>query len=306
MVRWGAIEAGGTKIVCAVGEGDRPTLTSTSPPRLTEIRIPTRSPGETLAQILAFFTAQQQQGPLEALGIGCFGPLDLNPRSSTYGYLLDTPKPGWRQINLLGELQKHLSLPIALDTDVNAAALGEQRWGAAQGLDTFIYLTVGTGIGGGAIVNGKPLHGLLHPEMGHILLPHSREQDPFPGCCPFHQNCLEGLASGTALQARWGQSAEQLPSDHPAWDLEAQYLAGAIATFTFTLSPQRIILGGGVMQQQPIWPKVHRQAQAMLASYLAVPAVLAQIEQYIVPPQLGNQAGILGAIALAQDLGTTA
>lgn len=307
---WGGIEAGGTKMNCAIatamsrssgkssGSPSGPAL----PQILAETRIATTTPTETIAQIVHFFQVHQQQlGPLETIGLASFGPVDLNLSSPTYGHVLDTPKPGWRHIDLLGDLGRSLQLPIFLDTDVNAAALGEHRWGAAQGLDTFIYLTVGTGIGGGALVNGKLLHGLLHPEMGHILLRQDVSQDPFPGGCPFHGNCLEGLASGSAIAARWGKPADQLPPEHPAWALEAEYLAQAIATFTFTLSPERIILGGGIMHQQHLFPLIHRLARAKLETYLAVPQVLEQIDRYIVPPLLGDQAGILGAIALAQE-----
>lgn len=291
---WGGIEAGGTKINCAIANDAHQLL--------VEERIATTTPTQTLAEIIDFFQVQQQRlGDLSAIGMGSFGPVDLNPASTTYGFLLNTPKPGWQQIDLVGTLTRSLQLPITLDTDVNAAALGEHRRGAAQGLDTFIYLTVGTGIGGGAMVNGKLLHGLLHPEMGHIPVPQDKSQDPFVGCCPFHGNCLEGLASGTAIAARWGKTADQLSLEHPAWDLEAEYLATAIATWTFTLAPQRIILGGGVMHQQHLFARIRERARTKLDNYWAVPDALETMDDYIVAPQLGDRAGMMGAIALAQQ-----
>ncbi|MGB3766811.1 MAG: ROK family protein, partial [Phormidesmis sp.] len=220
----GAIEAGGTKFVCAVGTG---------PDDLRSVaRIPTTTPAETLPQVLDFFRQQiASEGALDAIGIGAFGPVDVRAHSPTFGWFLNTPKPGWQQIDFAGMLKRELSVPIGFDTDVNAAALGEHRWGNAQGLETFIYLTVGTGIGGGGFVGGNPIHGLLHPEMGHILIPHDLSVDPFAGSCPFHQDCLEGLASGFAMEQRWGQKADSLPADHPAWALEANYLATGLVNF---------------------------------------------------------------------------
>jgi len=190
-------------------------------------------------------------------------------------------------------------LPVAFDTDVNAAALGEARWGAAQGLDTFLYLTVGTGIGGGGMANGRLLHGLIHPEMGHIRVPHDLRADPFSGGCPFHGDCLEGLASGPAMEARWGRRAETLPPEHAAWDLEAHYIALGLATWICTLSPQRIILGGGVMRQVHLFPRIRAQVLALLNGYIQAPEIMERVAEYIVPPGLGGDAGVLGAIALA-------
>jgi fructokinase len=190
---------------------------------------------------------------------------------------------------------------MGFDTDVNGAALGEHRWGAAQGLDTFIYLTIGTGIGGGGLVGGRLMHGLIHPEMGHVMLPRDRLRDPFPGICPYHGDCFEGLACGPALKARWGEPAETLPPDHPAWDLEAQTIALALCNYVFTLSPQRIIIGGGVMAQAQMFPLVRRKVQTLVNGYVQSPAILDRIDSYIVPPGLGNMAGVLGAIALAQE-----
>ncbi|MDW8316997.1 MAG: ROK family protein [Anaerolineae bacterium] len=289
---FGGIEAGGTKFVCAVGTG---------PDDLRdEIRFPTTTPDETIGRAIAYFQEQARRQPLTAIGIASFGPVDLNPASPTYGYITSTPKPGWAFADFAGRVQRALGVPVGFDTDVNGAALGELRWGAAQGLDTFIYLTIGTGIGGGGLVAGRLIHGLVHPEMGHIRIPHDRHQDPFPGRCPFHGDCLEGLACGPAIEDRWGQRAETLPPDHPAWDLEARYIALALNNFICTLSPQRIILGGGVMGQPQMFPLVRRYVQELLNNYVDSPAVREGMDQYIVPPGLGNRAGVLGAIALAQ------
>ncbi|MEO1352511.1 MAG: ROK family protein, partial [Cyanobacteria bacterium J06635_15] len=221
--------------------------------------------------------------------------------SPKFGWFLNTPKPGWQQIDFAGVIERELNVPIDFDTDVNAAALGEHRWGSAQGLDTFIYLTVGTGIGGGGMVGGHPIHGLLHPEMGHILIPHDLSTDPFGGACPFHQNCLEGLASGFAMEKRWQQKAASLPADHPAWALEAHYLATGLINFILMLSPERVILGGGVMEQPQLFPLIRSQVRERLSPYLAVPKIMTDIDDYILPPKLGSKAGIMGAFALAQQ-----
>jgi fructokinase len=204
---YGGIEAGGTKFVCAVGSGPHDVR--------AEARFPTTNPAETIGRAIDFF--RRQAGPgLAAIGIASFGPVDPSPGSPTFGYITTTPKPGWANTDLAGPVGRALGVPVGFDTDVNGAALGEYRWGAAQGCDTFVYLTVGTGIGGGGMAGGKLMHGLLHPEMGHMRLPHDLAADPFPGICPFHSDCLEGLASGPAIEARWSQRAETLPPDHPA------------------------------------------------------------------------------------------
>ncbi len=283
---FGGIEAGGTKFICAVGS---------NPEDLVTRHFPTTSPEETVARAAAFFA--EHKG-LRSIGVASFGPVDLNPQSRTFGYITSTPKAAWRNFDFAGEVARATKLPVAIDTDVNGAALAEARWGAAQGLDTFIYLTVGTGIGGGGMVNGKLMHGLLHPEMGHIRVPHDREDDSYAGCCPFHGDCLEGLASGPALYARWGRAPETLPSDHPAWELQARYLALGIQNFICTLSPQRVILGGGVMQRAELFVAIRRKVQEFLNSYVSVPA------EYIVPPVLGDRTGVLGALALAAGLVT--
>jgi len=288
MVLYGGIEAGGTKFVCAVGTGPDDLR--------AETRFPTTTPIETIERAIKFFKAQ---GELSAIGIGSFGPIDPRPGSPTFGFITTTPKPGWANTDFVGALRETFDIPIGFDTDVNAAALGEYRWGAAQGLDTFAYLTIGTGIGGGAMLEGTLLHGVMHSEMGHIFLPHNREQDPFEGICPFHGDCFEGLASGPALEARWDARAETLPPDHPAWELESSYLADAIINYTLTLAPQRIILGGGVMQQDHLFPLIRKKVRVRLNDYLAVKEITKQIDFFIVSPMLGNQSGILGALALA-------
>jgi fructokinase len=288
---YGGIEAGGTKWVCAVGTGPDDVR--------AETRFPTTTSSETIARAIAFFRDYQRTEALNAIGVGSFGPVDLAPHSPTYGFITSTPKPGWMNTNVVGALQQALAIPIAFDTDVNAAALAEHRWGAAQGCDIAVYITIGTGIGGGAVVNNHLLHGLLHPEMGHMRLPHDIERDHFPGACPFHGDCLEGLASGPALAQRWGRPAEQLPADHPAWPLQAHYLALALVNLICTLSPQRIVLGGGVMEQPHLIGLVQHEVQQLLNGYIRAPAILDDITGYIVTPGLGNRAGMLGALALA-------
>ena len=292
---FGGIEGGGTKFVCAVG-----TKTGEI---LAETRFLTTLPDETLAQAVDFFKEQSQVlGPLAAIGVASFGPLDPRFDSDSYGYILPTPKPGWSNADIVGPLQAAFDLPIGFDTDVNGAGLGEWRWGAAQGLDTFVYLTIGTGIGGGGLINGELMHGLLHPEMGHIPLPRDPAVDPFEGNCPFHGDCFEGLASGPAMEKRWGKKAESLSADHPAWELEAHYIALALHSIICTLSPQRIILGGGVMQQPQLLPLIREKTLASLNGYVQSKEILERIDDYIVPVALDGKAGILGAFVLAQQV----
>jgi len=290
---YGAIEAGGTKFVCAVGS---------NPTDLHgEVRFPTTTPAETLGKVVDYFREMSRQEPLSGIGIACFGPLDLNPASPTHGYITTTPKPGWAYTDVAGTLQKALNLPVAIDTDVNVAALGEYTWGAGKELNSFIYLTIGTGIGGGGLVNGRRIHGLVHPEMGHVRIPHDWQTDPFPGICPYHGDCLEGMANGPALLKRWGKPGEELPPEHPAWPLEATYLANGLCNFICTLSPQRITLGGGIMDQTHLLPMIRKNVQELLNGYITSPAILEDIDSYIIPPALGKRAGILGGIALAQE-----
>ena len=291
---FGGIEGGGTKFVCAVGTGPDDIR--------AETRFPTTTPAETMGRAISFFKQKEADiGRLSAIGFACFGPLDPDTSSPTFGHILPTPKPGWTNADVVGPLVEALKVPVGFDTDVNGAALAESRWGAARSCDPVLYITIGTGIGGGALVNGKLMHGLLHPEMGHIHIPHDLAKDPFAGACPFHGDCFEGLAAGPAVEKRWGQKGETLPADHPAWDLEAHYIALALANFIFTLSPQKIVLGGGVAQQAHMLPLIHTKVKAVLNGYVQSPLVNQQIADYIVLPGLGGLAGVSGAIALAEQ-----
>jgi fructokinase len=288
---FGGIETGGSKWECAVGTGPddlRATVT-----------IPTTTPDETIDRALAFF---EQEGPVDAIGIGSFGPVDQKPSSPSWGHITTTPKPGWANADVGQEVRRRLAVPVAFDTDVNAAALGEQRWGAAQGLDTFCYITIGTGIGGGGMAGGNLLHGLLHPEFGHIRIPHDTAADPFPGVCPYHGDCWEGLASGRAIEARWGRPPEELLDNDEVWELEARYVALGLVCVICVLSPQRIVIGGGVGTVGGLLPRVRPQVVALLGGYLNTVAVGDGIADYITPPALGPRSGVLGAIALAEAL----
>lgn len=292
---WGGIEAGGTKFICAVGSSPKNIV--------AEVTYETKTPTETITKVIEFFVSHQKKfGPLKAIGIGSFGPIDIDPHSKTFGYIKKTPKIAWSNIDLVGFIKKHLDIPIGVDTDVNAAALAEKYWGSAKGLDTFIYLTVGTGIGGGGMINGKLIRNILHPEMGHIMVPHDVTQDPFPGVCTFHGDCLEGLASGPAIEKRWGRKAEELSNDHPSWELEAKYLAYGLVNYIYTIVPQRIIMGGGVMQKRHLLPLIHRNVLKILNGYIQHPPISNGIDDYIVPPALGKKAGILGSIAIAKTI----
>ncbi len=294
----GAIEGGGTKFVCAVGRG---------PHDLSRTEFPTGDdPFRVLTQVTDWLSAQQRErGALQAIGIGSFGPLDLHPDSPTYGYITSTPKPGWRNTDVLGAVRRAFPhLPIGFDTDVNAAALGEYFWGHAAGLSDFVYVTIGTGIGAGAVAGRQLIHGLVHPEMGHMLLPRV-PGDTFAGVCPYHGACWEGLCSGPALLRRAGLSAETLPPEHEAWMLATQYIAYAVANIACLLSPQRVIIGGSVRKagrlgQEQFFRLIRAKTQAALGDYIASPALGAEIGSYIVAPQLGDDAGICGALALAQ------
>lgn len=288
---FGAIEAGGTKFVCAVGTG---------PEDLAVTQFSTTTPKGTIASAVTFLK-ENSGGQLQAVGIGSFGPVDLCPSSPTFGHITSTPKPGWQNYDFAGAVHNALGVPVGFDTDVDAAALGEARWGAAQSVSDFLYLTVGTGIGGGAIVNGQILHGLIHPEMGHIRIPHDRQRDPYSGCCPFHNDCLEGLASGPSIEKRWGKPAQELPVDHPAWALEAHYLALGLANWVCALSPKRMVLGGGVMQRQWLFPLIRTELVEILNGYIQSKDLTQELDQYIVPPKLGNRAGIAGALVLAEQ-----
>jgi fructokinase len=291
---YGSIEAGGTKFVCCVASGPEHVV--------EEIRFPTTTPGETLGKAIRFFQPYVQSGQVRTIGVGCFGPLDLNPGSPTYGFITATPKPHWSNTDVRGNLKHALMVNVAFDSDVNAAAIGEATWGVSRGLDPSLYLTIGTGIGGGYLTNGKPLLGMLNLEMGHVRIPHDRELDPFNGSCPFHGDCFEGLASGPAIEKRLGVTGAVVPENDPFWDIEADYIASALMNYILTLSPERIILGGGVMQREFLFVKVRARVCELLNGYVASPSVLENIDRYIVPPGLGNQAGSLGGIAMAMQL----
>ncbi|HKG54152.1 MAG TPA: ROK family protein [Anaerolineales bacterium] len=291
---YGGIEAGGTKFVCVVARGPGQVV--------DEIRFTTTTPEETLGRTIQFFQPYVDSAQVNAIGVGAFGPLDLNPKSPRYGFITTTPKPGWSNADVLGTLQRALRINVAFDMDVNTAALGEYLWGASQGCDPSLYLTIGTGIGGGYIVNGKPLVGLVNLEMGHLRIPHSRELDPFPGICPFHGDCFEGLANGPAIEKRLGVTGAMIPDDDPYWEIEADYIASALMNYILTLSPKKIVLGGGVMQREFLFSKIRRKVRELLNGYVASKSLLENIDDYILPPGLGNQAGSLGAIALAMQM----
>ncbi len=294
---FGGVEGGGTKFSCLLGRGPDEVIASRV--------FPTTTSPETLGRVVDFFRREGAGYSLAALGFASFGPIDLDPASPTYGYITTTPKAGWGNTNVVGYLQEQLGVPIGWDTDVNGAAIGEHFWGAAQGADPTVYVTVGTGIGGGAYVNGAPVHGLIHPEMGH-LLPQRLDGDTFPGICPYHGWCLEGVASGPAIQARMGRPAQAIAPDDPFWELEAQYLAFAVTSIMDILSPRRIVLGGGVMEQRQLFPRIHYHVQRMHNGYLQHPTVLRDIAAYVVPPGLGSRSGVLGALELARRAAASA
>lgn len=291
-MRLGALEAGGTKMVCAVGD-EKGNLSDRA-------SFPTLTPQETMPGLIEYF---RDKG-IDALGIGSFGPLSLDPAAPDYGAITTTPKLAWRNYPLRAAFAEALGIPVGIDTDVNAAALGEATYGAGKGLDSLVYYTIGTGVGGGALVDGKLLHGMVHPEMGHMLLrPDPRDPSPH-GFCPYHDGCLEGLANGPAIEKRWGISGKLLPEDHVAWELEAEYLAQMCVNTILTLSPKRIVLGGGVMHQMHLFPRIRCRTLELLNGYVAHPSVLEHIDEMIVPPGLGDNAGAVGSLLLAvQALG---
>ena len=281
----GAIEAGGTKFICGVGNEKGEIL--------DRISFPTETPEETMQQAVAYF----KDTGAEAIGIGSFGPLNMDHSSPLYGHVTTTPKAGWGGFDFVGYMKRHFQVPIGFDTDVNAAAFGEVKWGAAQGLDSCVYYTIGTGVGVGVYAEGSLVHGLVHPEGGHVLTRRHAE-DNFEGLCPYHGDCLEGLAAGPAIEKRWGVNGSALPADHLAWEMEAYYLGQAIAGVILLLSPKRVILGGGVMHQEQLLPLIRREVRKVLNGYMAAPEILETMDTYIVPPGLGDHAGLCGALAL--------
>jgi fructokinase len=295
----GAIEAGGTKFLCGLLDADSQDYAK--PTILARESIPTTNPETTLEAAIDFFVSASEEHKgikLDAIGIGSFGPVDLKSSSPTWGYITATPKPGWKDTEVAGYFRTKLGVPVAFDTDVNAAAYGEYLWGAAKGLKDFVYITVGTGIGGGVFSNGSLVHGLQHPELGHIKV-QREEADSFTGCCPYHGDCLEGMASGPAIGKRWGVKAEGLGTDHKAWELEAHYLAKAFAAYSFVLSPERILLGGGVGLRPGLAERVAVLLGEELAGYLPALTDPAKLAAFVVRPQLGADAGLVGSAALA-------
>ncbi len=286
---YGGVETGGTWCVCAIGTGPDDV-------RAHE-RFATGSPPQTLERIEGFFA---QHEPVAAIGVGSFGPVDVARDSPTWGFVTTTPKPGWRHTAIAPVLRDRLNVDVVFDTDVNAAAVGEQRWGAGRDAASICYLTVGTGVGGGLAIDGRPWHGLIHPEVGHLRIPHDRSRDPFVGACPVHGDCWEGLASGTAIAERWQADPEQLLDEHPAWALEAEYLALGILSVVCVASPERVIIGGGVMRRSALSAMVRARLRELVAGYLDSPLLAEDIDDYLVAPALGDRAGVLGAIALAQ------
>ena len=285
MTRIGAIEGGGTKFVVGVGTVDGQIEVMES--------FPTTTPEETMGKTVEFF---RDKG-VSAIGFGSFGPVDLNTQSPTYGHIAKTPKPHWSDYDVVGHLKQHFDIPIGFDTDVNAAALGEATYGAAKGLNSCLYITIGTGIGAGAVVEGKLVHGLTHPEMGHINV-RRHPEDTYAGKCPYHGDCLEGLAAGPAIEARWGVKAYELPEDHKAWEFQAYYIAQALMNYILIISPEKIILGGGVSKQRHLLPRIHEELRKQLNGYVHHPAILEHTDAYIVTPGLEDRAGITGSLAL--------
>lgn len=288
MKYYGSLEAGGTKMVCAIGDEQGNIL--------ERVSIPTRTPEDTMPAILDFFKNKN----ISALGIGCFGPVDLDKKSPTYGHITTTPKLAWKNYDIVGVCEKELGVPVGFDTDVNGSALGEATWGCTKDLDNSIYITVGTGIGVGVIIDKKPYHGMLHPEGGHIFLAR-HPQDPMErGICPYHELCLEGLASGPSIQARWGKPGVELADRKEVWELEAYYLAQAICSYIMILSPERIIIGGGVAHQEQMMPMIRKEVLRQMGGYIAAKG-MQDLENYIVLPSLNDNQGILGALKLAMD-----
>ena len=286
-MNFGALEAGGTKMVCAIGKEDGTIL--------EQVSIPTTTPEETMPKIIEYFADKG----IAALGVASFGPIDPDPESPTYGYITSTPKPGWRNYDILGTLKKALNVPMGFDTDVNGSLLGEVTYGSSKGISDAIYITIGTGIGGGVMSGGKLLHGMLHPELGHVkIMPHP--SDRYEGKCPYHKTCLEGMAAGPAIGERWGKPAKELYDKKEVWELEAFYLGQAIMNFILTLSPKRIILGGGVMHMGKLFPLIRKEVKEQLAGYIDTKE-LEDMDSFIVPASLHDDQGIMGAIKLGVD-----
>ncbi|MUT65214.1 ROK family protein [Paenibacillus sp. NEAU-GSW1] len=284
-MRIGAIEAGGTKFVCGIGNENGEIE--------ERVSFPTEHPEATMANVIAYFEGKG----VEAIGIGTFGPIDIDPSSPTYGHVTTTPKPHWSGFDFLGTLKRKFDVPFGWDTDVNAAAFGEAKWGAAKGLDSCVYYTIGTGVGVGIYSEGKLVHGLVHPEGGHVLTRRHKD-DTYEGFCPYHGDCLEGMAAGPAIEKRWSMKGSELPADHPAWAMEAFYIGQAVSSAILMLSPKKIILGGGVMHQRQLFPMIRDEVRKQLNGYVSADPIVNGLDSYIVPPGLGDNAGLSGAIAL--------
>ena len=288
MKLFGALEAGGTKMVCAIGDENGNIL--------ERISIPTGTPEDTMPPMIDFFKSKG----ICALGVGCFGPIDLDKKSETYGYITTTPKLAWANYPIVAEFEKALGVPVGFDTDVNAAALGEATWGCTQDVENIIYITIGTGIGVGVINNGKPHHGMIHPEGGHILLARHPEDPMERGVCPYHPNCLEGFASGPSVEKRWGKKGIELSDRPEVWELEAFYLGQAICNYIMILSPQRIIVGGGVMHQPQMLGLIREEVKKQVAGYIQGKG-MDDLENYIVGVSLNDNQGAMGAVKLAME-----
>lgn len=285
-MRLGGLEARGSKMICAVGTEDGVLLDQTI--------IPTRGPKETMEDVIAYFRDKE----IEALGIASFGPVDVHKNSPTYGHILDTPKEAWQRYDLLGTIRDALQVPVELETDMNGACLGEMTFGCAKGLDSVVYVSIGTGIGAGIAVNGQLLHGMIHPEAGHMLL-RRHPRDGYEGICPFHATCFEGLASGPAIAERWGRPAEELHNNATVWEMESHYIAQAMVNLILIMSPRVIILGGGVMKHEALFPMIRKRVKKILNEYLDTEE-LQDLDKYIVPASLKGNQGVLGCIELAR------
>ena len=282
-----AVEAGGTKFNCGLGDENGNII--------DQVSIPTTTPEETMKKVIEYYKDKK----FDVMGVGSFGPIDPIKGSKTYGHITKTPKAYWSDYNLIGELKKHFDVPMEFDTDVNGAALAEAWWGAGKGFKNVMYITVGTGIGAGATVDGKMLQGLTHPEMGHISVKRHPE-DAFEGTCSFHGDCLEGMAAGPAIEKRWGKKGIELAEDNRVWEMEAYYLSQALVNYILILSPEKIIMGGGVMKQKQLFPLIHKNVKEMLNGYVDKKEILEDIENYIIYPGLGDYAGFIGSFALGK------
>jgi fructokinase len=291
----GAVELGGTKTVALVAK-DKDHI-------VAKKVIPTLSPEQTVQDLADFFHLVQEKYniAIDSIGIGSFGPLDLNPDSETYGFITSTPKKGWVFFNIKSAVENACQVDVIIDTDVNAAALGEYLYDPEKSIQNLVYITIGTGIGAGLVINNRIIHGLVHPEFGHMRITHNREQDPFSGVCPYHHDCLEGLASGPAIEERWNTRPQNLPKDHPAWQLEAEYISYGLVNLICTVSPELIILGGGVMNNKNLYDFIRVHTKKILSGYIKTSALEDKIDKYIIAPRLNADSGIIGALYLVEQ-----